>query len=239
MTKSSSELRTITRVYYRSLVLFSFFPTPLILRLSIYRSWFVACCSTGVGYVCLQLCPFVPLPFAKRILTWNGGINAGTWNGSAPRLTSNGFKWTLLSRIATAKKNCAALVLSSIQSWSLGCTRQLRFFLSLFLEVFPFIWESVIRCGVSRFTHVALVSASGQFLFLFFCPHKRGMQGENEKKKRWTAELQMCRWSLKLPPLALATLNLAFQLQVDKQCYQCCIPLIVNQVNFGSKKKRW
>lgn len=219
MTKSSSELRTITRVYYRSLVLFSFFPTPLILRLSIYRSWFVACCSTGVGYVCLQLCPFVPLPFAKRILTWNGGINAGTWNRSAPRLTSNGFKWTLLSRTATAKKNCAALVLLSIQSWSLGCTRQLRYFLSLFLEVFPFIWESVIRCGVSRFTRVALVSASGQLLFL--SSQKRDARGKWKKIKnnRWMAELQLCRWSRKLLEASSTCIGNteSDQLQVDIQ----------------------
>lgn len=135
-------------------------------------AWATSACSYA---------PLFPLPFAKRILTWNGGINAGTWNRSAPRLTSNGFKWTLLSRTATAKKNCAALVLLSIQSWSLGCTRQLRYFLSLFLEVFPFIWESVIRCGVSRFTRVALVSASGQFLFL--SSQKRDAREKWKKEK--------------------------------------------------------
>lgn len=78
-TEFLTDLRTIARIYYWSPVVFSFFftPTPLILRHSIYRSWFVACCGTGAGYVCLQFCPFVLLPFANRILTWNGGINAG------------------------------------------------------------------------------------------------------------------------------------------------------------------
>lgn len=152
--KFATDLRTIASLYYWSPVVFSFFLTPLILRHSIYRSWFVACCRTGAGYVCLQLRPFVLLPFAKRILTWNDGINAGTWNRSAPCLTSSGFKWTLLGRTAKGQegKICFTHLDDLVVTLRLHSTTEI--FLSLFLEVFTISWTFVNRCSISRFTRV-------------------------------------------------------------------------------------
>lgn len=183
-----------------------FFQTPLVLRQSIYRSCFVACCRTGPGYVCLQLCPIVLLSLAQRILTWNSGINAGPWNRQAVRLTSSGCKWTPFKQNGHRRwrKNASPDRLT-IQSSSFRCTWTERFCCPCFLEVFTHMRVSVYCCGIVRLTCAILVCAGGPSLVLSARERRRGNMG---KRRNCRCNKENC---LKRSPPALAAWNLATQ----------------------------
>lgn len=164
------------------------------------------------GYICSQLCPFVLLPFAKRILTWNVGINAGAWDRSAPRLASSAFKWALfkLNSQRGRKERCFL----TIPPWSFSCTRQPRYFCPRW-RFFTFSWASVNHCSISRFTRVTLVSAGGQLLWL-----KAGRTATVVQKT--SSGFLHLHWQQRIWPASYKWTT------STKKCHQCCIPLMVH-----------